>query len=500
MLRRNNIILCFLFALSLLLRTPTLDRPVSKHHEFNIAFFLIPMEIWEKEGIIAHHFFPPYNYGNSNDKFIYSLIAVEEGIKDGTEYYLSFPGFSYILPYFFMKLFFLKISVLNLQLFNLIIHFLICLILFKILNSQFENLPALFGTSLYIFSPGTMWFHGNAYSFHSLSVFTCLLTVYALILYFQYQGNRTSNLFYFGISLFFFLYTEWIAIIFIFFLFIFLFFQHKQNDKVKNIMLVSALALSLFFLLLLFQNASFFGVDQYVEYLTNRFSHRSTLVNRTIPLNIQLVSVSKHFVSTYGIWLLLFFFLIAKPVRKSINDKSYRPVAIYVTLFFILLLSVLFYHLLFMQFTVEHDYSVLMDGLLISSMIAFMIARYKLNSKQYFSLFCLMIIASAIQYYYINPPGEYSLKNDLYASYKNIGTTIKQTSTQDETVFIKGFSSKMDRNNPQIVYYSKRNFLPIDHTEEAYVFLRKQHRFKGRIYLLEFDKIKNIIPVNISDP
>ena len=192
---RNYKIVFILFVVSVLVRIPTLNRPISKHHEFNLAFFLIPMEIWEKDGITAHSFVPPYTYFSENDKYISSPIGVQEGIKNGKNYYLSFSSFSYLLPYFLFQSLHLEITALNLQLYNLFLHLILILFLFKLLLLLFRNKnAALLGSTLYLFAPGPLWFHGNAYTHHVLSVLFFVLTVYYVIKIYQDDKRNILDL------------------------------------------------------------------------------------------------------------------------------------------------------------------------------------------------------------------------------------------------------------------------------------------------------------------
>jgi hypothetical protein len=150
-----------------------------------------------------------------------------------------------------------------------------------------------------------------------------------------------------------------------------------------------------------------------------------------------------------------------------------------------------------MEFTLCHDYSVLIDGIFLACLLGFVSSQIKLSNLKLTIALFIVFIASSLQYYYINPPGKYSFNNDSYDIYKKIGETIKHTSSTNETIFLSGFSSTINRNNPQIVFYAKRNFLPIDNIDDAYNFLKNNQRKNGKIYILEKEKIKKIIPIQL---
>ncbi|MFZ1659615.1 MAG: hypothetical protein WAT61_12375, partial [Flavobacteriales bacterium] len=48
--RRHSLILLAVFLLSVLVRTPQLGRPLSKHHEFCTAVALVVMDVWWERG------------------------------------------------------------------------------------------------------------------------------------------------------------------------------------------------------------------------------------------------------------------------------------------------------------------------------------------------------------------------------------------------------------------------------------------------------------------
>jgi hypothetical protein len=487
---RNVLILIILFIISILVRVPNLDRPISKHHEFNTAFFLIPMEIWNEEGIVKHGFLPPYNYTNSNDKFIAEPIGIEEGNKQGIYYYLSFPSLSYVAPYTIFSVLNVKPTALALQIFNLVLHFIVCLMLFGVFSSLFSPNSALLGAVFYIFSPGTLWFHGNGYTHHIFAIFLVTLTLHYFSKIILQNKPSKTNFILFTLSLILLFLSEWISVFFSFVLVLLGIVYGKKNPLYKKLILCALIAGVLSALIMFAQYSYHFGWNQYLDYQLNRFSYRSTLINDSLSIGEQIFSWIKWTLVSFGPWIVLivvFFaiYFINKSKHWNISENEKQ-------VFSLLFFPAVLYHLVFMEFTVVHDYSVIIDGLFWAFIIGFIAERIQLSSVKTNVFTSLIILMSIAQYYYINRPGKYNQNGDSYSIYQDIGETIKSTSTADDTIFIMGFDESVNRNNPQIIYYAKRNFKPIDDENEVIEFMRTFNRKQGKIYILEQGTVQEI--------
>lgn len=470
-----------LFLISIFIRVPNLNRPLSKHHEFNTAFFLIPMEIWEDEGIINHGFIPSYSYTNLNDKNINNPIGIQEANFEGTYYYLSFPSFSYLLPYFTFKILNVKASVLSLQVFSLILHFILCWILFFLLTLFFKQESAFYGVLLYLFSPAPLWFHGNGYTHHVLAIVLFVATIFCLVKYLKNFKNKF--LVGFGLLFFFLILTEWISILLGFTMFFLMLFSKKINIQTrKRTIVVLCLSVFLAFLILFIQYENHIGIEHYIDYQINRFKQRSTIVNKSNTVFDSVFAWVKWNAISFGGYLLIILILTFtkfKKIKSSILlDKEKR-------LFIIVLIPIILHHLVFMEFVYVHDYSVLIDGVFWTVFLTFLLSKIELKKQTLNTVTLLAIIISSAVYFAINKPGEIGQNGDPYNIYKNIGENINQSIQPDETVFLTGFSATVNRNNPQIIYYAKRNFKAIKNERGAKDFLINNHRKKGRIYFLE---------------
>jgi|GEM_PF-5248066 len=85
-IKQRHVILLILMIGSVLVRLPSLNRPISKHHEFNTAFFLIPMEMWQHDGILNHGMLPPYTYPGKANRNLLEPIIIFLYLLDHTGY------------------------------------------------------------------------------------------------------------------------------------------------------------------------------------------------------------------------------------------------------------------------------------------------------------------------------------------------------------------------------------------------------------------------------
>lgn len=491
---KNVLFIVALFLISVAVRLPNLNRPVSKHHEFNTAFFLIPMEIWQKDGIVFHGFIPPYNYTNENDKYISDPIGIEDGNKNGTYYYLSLPSLSYVAPYVALQLFSLPVSPPGLQIFNLTLHLLLCVLLFRLFTMTINRTGAYIGTVFYLFSPATLWFHGNGYTHHVFSQVLVVAAIYFLLDYLKREKKYTLIVFAFAV--FFLFLTEWISVFLAAVIFVISIVKFRSSVVYRNVLIALIVSSILAFVIFVVQYGWFFGWDNYRGYLFNRFSYRSTIMNHSIGFFDQIWSWIKWTVVSYGAWMMLLVIMALYLIKQKVKTGLISLDSNQKQLLVLLLIPVFAYHFVFMEFTSSHDYSVLVDGLLWSFCLAFLSSKVHgiLKSKKIITAGIVIIVFISIgQYYVINRPGKYNQNGDPYDIYQSIGETVKKTALPDETIFMTGFDNvSINKNNPQIIYYAKRSIKSVTGEDEAYRFMQQFNRKKGKLYVLKNKKVHEI--------
>ena len=369
---------------------------------------------------------------------------------------MSFGAGAYVIPYFFLS-FFGGPSVLGLQIFSLFVHLFCALLIIKIshwfldknnLNTSYSIVSGI----VYLFLPVTLWFHGNGYTHHSMVVLFFLASVFYTLKVFEKEGGR-KELLLLLISLFLTIYTEWIGCFLAFT--IFSISIYKRN---KSILFISVLSVVLALGLIIWQYSSLIGFSNFINYLKDRFSVRTNLKEGEISYLAFLLKYMYWYVLGFGFALLLIIVNIILFLKNKvkINRKLYL---------LILIIPSFLYHSIFSEFTFAHDYSVLIDASFLSVFTSILLAsnQFKIKQTSYFILGFTVFSFSILQYYIINRPGKISQRGESYSVFQTIGTFIHDHVRNDEVVFIQNLP---DLPNPQVVFYSKRNFYSINSENE----------------------------------
>lgn len=497
-LTRAYTLLLFLFFVSVLIRLPNLDRPLSKHHEFNTAFFLIPMEIWADDGADVHGFLPPYNYSNKADQHIPEPICIPFGEKKGTFYYLSFPALSYLAPYYTFKGLGLSFTPWNLQVYNLTLHFLLIILLFSALIPLFSYRSSLVATVLYLFAPGPMWYHGNGYTHHVFALIMLGSAVYFFFEFLKSEKYAHWHVLGFSISALLLVLSEWIGALFLFFIVLICLFQWKHK-RFQLLALGAFLSGATGIIILLYQYHSFIGLENYLHYLQNRLTLRSGLSAENPGFFHALAQWFYWSLTSYGVWLAaLLVGLLLAMLQKSkwAQTNSSEKIA-----FLSIFLPIVTFHFVFSEFTAIHEYSVLYNGLIWAFLTAWLLDRmdWKAFATRPWMRFVLrkssslivfpLVLLSVLQYYVINRPGDTAQNGDRYDQLLVIGQTIQETAQPDERVFLLIADGSLDFVNPQINFYAKRNFKLVRSHNEIQEFMSEYGGQKAIIFSIENGEI-----------
>jgi len=469
--KKNEILLLLaIIAFSILLRLPQLNRPISKHHEFNVGFFLQTMQIWNETSAFNYHFLHVCNFQNPNDKFIPNL-AFKNFHKDGTLYYASFPPFSYILPYTFFQVISLPINVFYLQIFNLILFIIFSLNLYFIIRKMGNNIEykiRLFSMLIWATMPAVLWFHGNAYTHQVL--FSVLLSINVLSLV---NIEKTFAKYLFFISLFLCLYTDWAGFLLAWVYWIYYIFNHKKYKESKLLLLLIPLLSAFTLALIVWQYGSFIGYDNYFQYMKMRFFTRSNISNFSQFFILPFSLVQWIFIG-FGSSILLIILLIFKLKNPLFSISK------------ILLWFGIIFHLIFSNFTQIHDYSVIVNSVLIALLLYQIL--HVVNTKTLYIIAFAVVVSNIIQYYYINRIGQVAQNGDRYDMYEKIGKTIQNNSNKDEVIFLHGMY--MD-NCPQLLWYAQRNYFNVQDTNFC-SYLHPSHSRKIAVFNIQNNQVKSV--------
>ena len=462
-------VLLVLFLISVVVRLPHINRPLSTNYEWVTAHTLVTLQILHEEGIFSHRFSPIYTFPNPNDHYIKCPIS---GISDseGNYYYVSYPPFSFIFPHIIFETLRIYPDVLSLQILNLGLHlisgFLIYLILLNILTGDIRTrwLPAVAGASIYVFAPLNLWHHANVYFADILVQPLFLLDIYLIVRLFTGPYDKKRSLIL-GKSLFLTMYTEWLGFLLGFMLFVYAWSQIKKNPKVaKSTMILCIVAGFAALILTGIQYGSITGFSELIETLQNRYTERSGQFGRGHFYDL----TSYHYLlllylrNYFPIFVIIALLLILKLIFKS--SLAPYPVRL---LFLISAIPALLHHFILFEFTLVHDLALVKSSVFMSLLIGILFHAFSkaevdaslgiLRYMPHAVTVCMLALSVFLYHAHVIEPENFSLKK--------LGLDIKTHSTEEDTIYFKttrtlgDFLIQAPTNfviAPQIQYYSGR--------------------------------------------
>lgn len=488
-------ILIGIFILSVIIRLPNLNRPLSKHHEFVTAVSLRVLDIWDQEGAAKYNFNPVMNYPGEANKYINNWASTTGKMVDelGNYYYVSHPPFAYIFPHFIFKLLHLKPSVLSIQIFHLVINFISALFIYLIVCLLGQQKPFLktywsgiVGFSVYLFSQGVLWFQSNTYMSDMLVHFFFILNVYIILkLLIRKRFFSPKYLVWYAIVLFLMIYTSWLGVFFAFSVFLYSFIKLRKTKVYIPLNLITLFVSLGAIALFTYQYSLINGFDNYLDQLVDRIGERGSLVTgngilasfRGILFGI--LRVLKAYLTSY----LPLFLLLASFVYLTFTKTKLRIVFTKNGYRFLWLstLPVLLLHIFLLNYS-GHDFVSLYGSLFLSVLIAILFDKLKnaktLSTNQLRLGIAFVLIGSLASYFYINRPGEKSMKGDNYAISKDLGEQIAQSNDADAVLFVQGDLSI----DPQLIFYAHRNIQKVNDLAAAKEFLLARGLDKGILY------------------
>ncbi|HRH38327.1 MAG TPA: hypothetical protein PK760_08285, partial [Flavobacteriales bacterium] len=98
MIRKQLLLIVSAFLVSVAVRWPLLNRPLSAHHELCTALVLTVVHNWQDDGFFFHHGAPAITFSSKADR-IPPGYTDAPAVRDGIQYYLSHPPLAYDLTY-----------------------------------------------------------------------------------------------------------------------------------------------------------------------------------------------------------------------------------------------------------------------------------------------------------------------------------------------------------------------------------------------------------------
>lgn len=509
---KSLIILIFLFLFSVVIRIPTLNRPLSDHHEWLTAHLLLTQRIWWEAGIRTYNFSLPYTFPGITNRNIKSEAL--GGINDnhGNYYYISYPPFSFIFPFFLFRIISIYPDVLPLQIINLIIHFVNAYFIYKIIaliiNSRKNgiNIPAFVGYAIYLFSPMTLWFQSNIYSEEILAQFFWISLVYLILcLSIRHKVNSWLYLILYFTGVFLLIYTDWTSAVLLIPVFLLFLYRLLKKERYHFLILTTIFACLLPIVITVYQYSQINGYDSFFSGAVEKYLIRSgqtTQIKADFGYNMQNPASYKMIFNNYktGYLYVLIFLSFLVIVFFGLNDNYNIFKNNRLKIFTILVIpSVFIHHILFFNFTAVHDFSSLKSAIFISVISAVLYDQViklfrinNMNKKIIITniLFIILIMLSIRQFYNINSP----LLD--YSNRKKFGEAIAEAA-KNRVVFVSGDLTFME---PQVLFYASRNILPAANNQEIYSFLKKyQQKQAIKVITKPNWKIEKIETIDIKD-
>lgn len=458
------------FVLSIAVRWPLIDRPLSAHHEYCTAFTLIALTNWWDDGYAAHHGMPSGGFIREGERLLppdrYDRNERAVGL-----YYFSHPPLAYDLPYALFVATGTAPNAAGLQWMNIFFHLVTALALFhavRIAVGGERPQAPLFAAVLYFFLPATLWFHGNAYMSDMFVQVPWVLHL-AFAMRVLQPGARPSRRTWigYGITLFLVLYTSWLGVFAACTGVVVAVVRWWKDRKVPLAMIVgiSALAFMAAFGLTAWRFLQVIDADALVVQLRSRFAVRGSFgaENGVWPL-LKQIAVNYRI----GFLPVILLLVLVVPIIR----RQGRPLAIHRDLrLFILLtgLPVLLDHAFLLQYA-AHDFAALKAAPLLCGLAGWSLAQ--LGPRWSRALLVLTCFASVLYFYRTNPlPGR---DGGRYAQERELGLFIAANAAPDEVVFAQGLSTE-----PQVAWYARRNIHGVADVEAARAFLRERGVERG---------------------
>ncbi len=478
-LTRTFPLLLGVFLISVLVRLPQLNRPLSKHHEFCTAVSLRVISIWNDSGIERYGFNPVMNFANPNDKFINNHANASGKMIDteGNFYYVSHPPFAYYFAFYVFSFLGITPDVLPLQILNLLLHFLsglfvyftVCLLSFNRARS-YPHLASLVAFTTYIFLPPTLWFQGNVYMSDMLVHTLFVISVYTVLkMIIRQKFYSIKYIFFYVLVLFMMIYTSWLGLFFAFGVVVYSLLHVKEVQGYRVLIALTVITSLITLRIISYQYAQINGLEAYFSEIVNRYLLRGSINDTKQGIAYFLFSyftssgkiVINYIVNYAPVYLVLLLIIKAiisqRKMRIVFSENGYRFIWLSV-------LPILLLHFVFLNYSIQ-DFTTLYASLFFSVLLGIFYDKFK-KSNVYSAekinrvaiLFWLLCIAN---YQLLNLPGEKSVKGIRYDIAQKAAEQIASLAGKDEVIFIQGIEPE-----PQEIWYAKRNIQWVENIQQ----------------------------------
>jgi hypothetical protein len=487
---------CFLilFGVATAIRVVNMQAPLGRGHEWVTGHVLLTHSVYEQGGLSRYHFAPAWTY----DKPAENHVMAEQEFRDrnNTSYYVSYPPFAFLAPYFCFKLLGITPSVTAIRVFSVFLHLVCAFLILNIMYAFFSKrlsedffAPGLLAVAVYLFAAGNLWFHSNIYFADTLEQVFAIGTVFLLVKSLRHEGRKFSvtHLLLLGLVNFLGVYTEWLQVFLAFTAFLaacMLAFRRRKFIAIGTVLAVSTL-FSLSLTLWQYTSIAGFGPLKTIQLSKyNQRSGRGTNSENTAHIGNKesTLFLTKNYERHYSHILNLTYFSLLTLLGVLVLNKDRRRIlrsTLHISLPLLLLLAGLCMHLVvFFNFNVIHDFGTLKFSTFFALAVGIGMAalqRHILSFNRVARIACNAIflgisayfISESINRYYFN-----NNSNQLTNYHLNVGEAVRKYARPDEIVFGRGVT-------PVTNYFAQRNVFNAADVSDARRFLQGAHYDKG---------------------
>ncbi len=395
-LTKQFLLIIVLFLASLWIVLPEKQQPIGKRHQDLIAHQLITYNLWNQFGFSHYHGGLILTYPNPGDLHLKADPLQTAKNSKGEFFYCSYPPFTFYSTYFILKIFHLPIdefSIYSIASFFLFLNIIALFLIFK----EYAFLPI----TSYLFLPNVLWFHHNVW-FVDIQVITFILWAF----YFSMKSLTGFLICIFGAC-----FTEWWGILFaLSFLFYLKFLNYKKNSF--NILPIGKAIVNnpYYPILILITVASAFSLFLTINILSTGTEFFSGIYERFIVRfgidNQQKDYFSRFQLKTY-IFITWYYLRNYLPITSLITTlylwfsfKNHKNLINFLFTLSPLWLSIFLHHLILINWTAVHDFSVLKSSILIPFGVFFIIKIIPPHKKWILFINFAIFISSQIYLYF----------------------------------------------------------------------------------------------------
>jgi hypothetical protein len=471
---RSTLFLLFLaFGVSVLLRAPMLNRPLSGHHEFCTAFSLIILENWHRDGLLTHSGAPPLTSNAPGDRGA-TWMGAGSALNNGRYYYLSHPPLGLYLPHLWFRIWNTSPSAWGLQVFGLLLHGLFALGVMRAMAWFAKGDAPLIAGVLVLFMPAPLWFLGNVYMSDIMVVVPWVWHVVAAQRLFGDVGNRPRGMVAFALGLGIVVYTGWLGILAAVVDLGLTLYRWKRWSGRDRTRLVMGIALAVFIPMVLTAWAYSDAVGQVglVDYLQGRFRQRSTALG--VGEEGALYHLG-HLLMNYrtGFLPVLLVLIAAVPFALRALRSGTPRIPPGAMLFTVLTAGpVVLEHALLLEYA-DHDFVALKGAPFLCGTAALVLAAVgKQPWARWFPVSGLLLISAlgAGYFWHLNADAGTSVHKDR-------GLIITRQILSEQVLFWTGPPAE-----PQMVWYAKRTPWSVSSVDEARAILVRTGQAQGVLF------------------